>query len=245
MYHAYIDESGDDGNYLDKNGNVIEGSSRYFVLAGLIVSEADVDVFNSEYHGLIFKYFSGIRLPENFKLHCYPLRNNKFPYNHLSDTRRQQLEMEVFDIIKRLDCALVSVTVDIFRHCTKYKKPANPRSYALLLMLERFQYFLEVNKSHGVAIYERFNSKMRKRAMIESRWLQSHSTFPTIRLDNISRRVRDGDPTKEPILNLADFFADQVFAQRIKRRRYSYLESIAHKYFNKDGSWRRTGQVEI
>lgn len=246
MHYLYIDESGDEGRYLDRDGNFIEGSSKCFTSAGIIVEKSLVPAFNAEHNNLISKYFSKIRLPGNFKLHYSPLRTNKFPYNQISDKDKRGLETDVFDIINRLDCALLSVTINLHAHYERYERPVSPRAYSLLLLLERFQYFLEDSSSQGIAIYERFNAKMRKKVMLETKWLQNYPKFaiPT-KLNNIHQHIKYGDPTKEPILNLADFFAYLPFTYRIKMQIPTHFKSIEHKYFRGDGSWLRGGRVEL
>ena len=246
MYRMYIDESGDTGNYIDGDGSVVEGSSRYFTLAGIIVEESIIPVFDKEYDILISKYFSDVQLPTNFKLHYYPLRNNNPPYNRLPSQDRRSLERDAFGIINRLDCALVSVTIDLLDYYERYRDPASPKTYSLLLLLERFQYFLEDKDSRGVAIYERFNAKMRKKAELEAKLLQSNAAFPNpTNLNKIRRHVLDGDPTKEPILNLADFFAYLPFIRRMKGSNPAPFDLIKHKYFNRFGDRLHTGQVEM
>lgn len=245
MYHLYIDESGDEGDYVNSNGTIIAGSSKYFTIGGIIVKDTDVTKFNTDYSDIISTYFNGITLPSNFKLHYYPLRHCKPPYDQLSQTARDSIEKEVFDSILRNDCTLLSVTIDLEKHCT-YPRPANPRAYSLLLMLERFQYFLAEQNSIGVAIYERFNAKMRKKAEMEMRRLQKIPSFPVpTQLNNVRRRIMAGDPTQEPILNMADFFAFLPYQRRKTRIASNYFKSIKHKYYDPYGYWLHTGWVEL
>lgn len=247
MYYLYIDESGDAGDYLNKDGSRINGSSKYFVLGGIIVKDSNVNKFDQSYTNLIQNYFSGIKLESNFKLHYHALRNKHEPYDKLKDELRWKIPDDVFLIIQNLECNLLSVTIDLEKHCTKYKTPAEPRAYSLLLMLERFQYFLEANHDVGIAKYERFNAKMRKSAEMELKWLRSKHNFPYFSaLPNIQDKIQNGNPITEPILNFADFFA---YAQWIKRttnfQSNARWESIKHKYYNLYGNWVKTGNVSI
>jgi hypothetical protein len=248
LYYLYIDESGDEGDYLDSNGQVIRGSSRYFTAGGIIVKDTDVQVFEREYNNIVTNYFAGIALPLNFKLHYYELRtpHPPSPYNQLSPQQRLEIPQKIFDLIQNLDCSLLSVTIDLASHCN-YPHPANPRAYSLLLILERFQYFLEDNNSTGKAIYERFNAKMRKKVEIELRWLRSIPTFPVpTNLNNIQGRVITGDPTKQPILNIADFFTYLPYNFRnTSGQATTDFDYIKSKYYNLYGGWLRTGRVEL
>ena len=244
-YHLYVDESGDEGDYLDGNENPIRGSSRYFILAGIIVDDGTVPLFEQECDTMLNNYFHGQSLPANFKLHYYPLRNNKPPYDSLSVADKQGLEKDVFDIINRLDCALVSVTIDLDAHCRKYTKSISPKAYALYLMKERFQYFLEDHDSRGNVIVERFNAKMRKRSEQVIRRLLRTPDFPIpTSFSRIDPHTLNGDPTQQPILNLADFFAYLPYIDKTGSQS-PYYKLIMHKYFNLHGSRFHTGKVEL
>lgn len=144
--------------------------------------------FGKECGNLISNHFPGVRPTTNLKPHYCPLRNNKPPYDCLPSPDRRILEQDVFDIINRLDCALVSATIDLSSY-ERHQWPASPRTYSLLPP-ERFQYFLEDKDSRGVAICGRFGAKMRKKAELEAKPLQSNPAFPnTASLNRIRRRV--------------------------------------------------------
>jgi len=247
LYHLYIDESGDLGDYLDESYRVIRGSSGFFTLAGIIVSDDEKERLDGAIRLAIDRYFSSIPLPERFKLHYHPLRNKRDPYDKLSDTQRKTLADDVFDMIRRSDCALLSVTIDLKRHRKKYLIPADPQSYAMLIMLERFQDFLEENGGVGEAVYERFNKRARKRAERTMTGLREVLRFRHYReLSNISGHIRNGDPKTQPILQLADFFA---YATRIRsttdKKSEERWQSIKGKYFRLDHGWYKAGNVEI
>lgn len=67
-----------------------------------------------------------------------------------------------FEAIKTIDCKLLSVSVDLKKHCEKYSMPVNVTAYTLYLILEGFQYFLEELDEYGKVIYERFGGSLRK-----------------------------------------------------------------------------------
>lgn len=153
------------------------------------------------------------------------------------------MEKDVFDVITRLDCTLVSVIIDLYTHCRRYTKPISPRAYALLLLQERFQYFLEEHDSHGVVIYERFNAKMKRRTEQVIRRLLTQN-FPILTsLSRIDPHIQNGDPTQQPILNFADF-AYLPYNYKTSGRYSTYYGLIMHKYFNLKGDKFHTGKVE-
>lgn len=247
MYQLYIDESGDLGDYLDERYQVIRGSSRFFTLAGIIVSDDEKKRLDDAVRLTIDRYFSGISLPHGFKLHYHPLRNKRDPYDQLSDTQRKTLADDVFDMIRKSNCALLSVTIDLKRHCNKYSIPADPQSYAILMMLERFQDFLEENGGIGEAVYERFNKRARKRAERTMAGLREVLRFRHYKeLSNISGHIRNGDPKTQPILQLADFFAYATWVRSTTdKKSEERWQSIKGKYFRLDHGWYKAGNVEI
>ena len=232
MYYLYLDESGDPGDYLDENCKVIKNSSKYFTLAGIIVNQTEIHKLNQQIEDLVHKYFKSIPLDKNFKLHYQPLARHTPPYDKLSHENRIRCADDVFKTINDSKCTLLSVSINIEKHCKRYDWPANPKAYSMLIMLERFQGFLTEQNSDGQAIYERFNKQERKK--IESTMIRLQTLLPMryrVELNNIKGRVKSGDPKQEPILQLADFFAyatQKKCIDKAKRRRW---ESIKDNYF--------------
>lgn len=247
MYYLYIDESGDAGDYLDKNYKVVEGSSKFFTLAGVIVSYDEKDRLDSAVRSIIDKHFNQTQLPEKFKLHYHPLRNRRHPYDKLSDKQRKQLADDVFNTIKESSCALLSVTINLEHHCKKYGIPANPQAYAMLIMLERFQDFLEEKNETGKAIYERFNKKARKKVERTISGLREVLRFRHYKEpSSIRGHVENGDPKTHPILQLVDFFAYATWIKSTtSAKSQDRWQSIKDKYLRLDYGRYKAGNVEI
>ncbi|MGA7370584.1 MAG: DUF3800 domain-containing protein [Nitrososphaeraceae archaeon] len=79
LYKLYIDESGDEGDYLDATGRIIEGSSQFFSLGGIIVKDESRESVEKIVNEIILNFFPDISLPPNFKLHYHALRQKKYP----------------------------------------------------------------------------------------------------------------------------------------------------------------------
>ncbi len=247
MYYLYIDESGDAGDYLDKHNKVIDGSSKFFTLAGIIVDDILKIKLNNEINSISNRYFSKTILPENFKIHYHPLRNKRPPYDKLLDTQRFQLANDMFELIKKSNCHLLSVTINLDSHCTKYGMSADPKAYAILILLERFQDFLEEHDAEGRAIYEKFNKKARKKTERTIKGLKEILQFRHYKkLDNIRGHVENGDPKTSPILQLADFFAYAVWIkQTTSNSSQTRWLSIKDKYYRLDYGSYKVENVEI
>jgi hypothetical protein len=237
VYSLYIDESGDPADYIDRQtGNVIAGSSKHFTLAGIIVNELDAIHFKNDMKSIISKYFKSIQLPINFKLHYHPLRQEKYPYNILSGTDRKNLADDVFNVVINRECHLLSVTINLERHCLTYATPIHPRHYSLLLILERFEYFLRDKNSYGNAIYEQVEPRIQKKMQSAYRILPSLFKIanPT-NFVKLNPKVKFSTPITEPILQFSDFIAYAIWLRsETKGQAQNRYQSIKSKYYNLD-----------
>ena len=246
-YNLYIDESGGIGMYKDKKWQITNDRDKFFTLAGIIVNKDEQKSMEGKTNWVIDHYLNGKPLGKNFKLHYYDLMHKRSPYNQLSSYERRRLTDDVFKIIERWGCTLLSVTIDLEIHYGHYPHPFNPQAYAMILMQERFQSFLEEKNGVGKVIYERFNKKMRKK--MERLMVKHKDTLRVVHykeLSNIKGHIENGDPATQAILQLADFFAYVVQIKSIsKLKKRDRWESLKHKYFNLDGGGYKAGNVEI
>jgi Protein of unknown function (DUF3800) len=249
LFYLYVDECGDDGDFneLKSRPDGKGGSSQYFTIGGIVVNDKSRILFSKEYDCIIQEFFSSIDLPNNFKLHYEELRFKRYPYNLLGH-RRFELANRIFCSINLIDCYLLSVTIDIDKHCKKYYYPVNVRAYGLFLLLERFQYLLEDATLQGEVIYEKYNNVLRKKVDLIHRRFMDSPSFPTSTdFRCIKGIVKEGNPLLEHVLQFADFFtyAPWIKCQSncTKTRRY---EEIKHKYYNFNlGYERKRGNYEI
>jgi hypothetical protein len=227
MYYLFLDESG------------VEGLSDFITLGGIIVDDMSRQAFNNEYSRIISTYFN-FPLPKNFKLHYEELRNahlrkSDSVYKRVAN-QRKEISDEMFNAINTIDCNLLSVSINIENHRTKYNKPVNIHGYALYLLLERFQYFLDNNSQNGKIIYERYNNRLRHKVHNVHVYFKSNRNFPNYTtFKNIVGTIENGNPLTEPLLSFADFF---VYAPWIKCEsccmKCCRYNEIKHKYFNLD-----------
>jgi Protein of unknown function (DUF3800) len=237
LYNIYIDESGDEGFYpIEQLPTVIGGSSRFFSLGGIIVDERDNYSFKKDLDSIISDFFNGITLPQDFELHYFDLRAGRSPFHLLNREDRLAIADRVFSIIKSRDCKLVSITIDLLKHYAKYSKPYTPRSYALFLIQERFQYFLEDHNETGYAIYEGYVSRVQKSVALFHKHFHTNPSFPKFTdFKNITHETRNGNPLLEPILQMADFFANIPWIKcTSKEKKVRRWNEIKHKYYNLD-----------
>ncbi len=243
-FFLYIDESGDPGRYLDANRNPISGSSEWFTLGGIIVDEETRLNMSMDVTDLALSFFPQSTVDET-KLHYQQLIQKAPPYDSLSDSDRLRLTDGMFDIIRNSPCRLLSSAINLARHFDKYDEPEDPKAYALVLMLERFQDFLASKASEGIVIYERINRAERKRLKGTMKGLKRMLALNQyVELKNIIGDIRSGDPLKEPILQLADFFAYATHSKyRSNGTKQDRWESVKEKYYNPNGYYYRRGIV--
>ena len=219
MYYLYLDESGDDGDYLDLHGNIIPGSSRFLVVGGIFVEDSKISDFDQKFSQIINKYFisKGITLPSNFKLHYTTLKRGiKPPYDQITTQERLDLADEIFDAVNTIDCSLFAASLDIQDHCIKYNDRVNAKAYMLFLIYEKLD---RIKKQSGISaeiVYEEFN-QIRKKIKLEIDKLLSFPTFPNPQnLIDIEKFVRSGKPNQHPVLQFADFIANATWFHRTK-----------------------------
>lgn len=244
-YSLYIDESGDPGPYVSDNPR-FKSSSTFFTLAGIIVPDENVVEIEDQIRTVIKKYLQPNALASNFKLHYQHLIQKAPPYNVLSSESRLRLADDMFNIIIQSPCTLLSVTLDLDSHYKRYVKPANPKVYAMLMMLERYQNFLSDQEGQlGSIRYERATHKERARVQRGMRSLgMTLAENHYVDLNNLLCKVQGGEPTDHPILQLADFFAYAVRIKFIsKYEKQNRWQSIKHKYFRLDKGFYSTGYV--
>lgn len=241
----YVDESGDSGRYRFKNGQNNTGSSKYFTLAGIIVSDAENERLGKAVNMLIDRYFDHIQLPEKFKMHYYPLIHNHYPYDQLSEIQRKQLADGMFDIIKKSDLYLLSITVNLEEHYEKHES-VEPVALALLLLRDRFQNFLKEQNKNGFIVYELLSKRQKRKIEHHMKKLSKNMMFQDhVKFQNIRHHIRKGNPVKHPVLQLADFFAYSVWRRSTSHHAADRWESIKIKYYRLDESSSKTGNIEI
>lgn len=246
MYYLYIDESGVEGITEDPTKRGLDHD--WFTSGGIIVNEEGKRAFHDAHNCIIEQFFDkkGITLPPDFKLHYRELRQEVWPYNQFTREELGQMANAVFNAINSIDCKLVSASINKLSHKRKYPSWAvNVRAYSLLLSLERFQYFLEEYDEEGIGVYEKLTNSIRRNIGRDLRRLLQIPTFPYFtNLANINKKIINGDPVQEKVLQFSDFF---VYAPHIRlvnnyRTGRRWLE-IKDKYYNFTGKWNQCGYV--
>lgn len=248
MYHLYLDESGDDGDYLDSNGIIIPGSSRYLVVGGILIEDVKIKDFDQRLNDLLDKYFTrnGISLPNNFKLHCTDLKKGiKPPYNQLTKTEIQELTDDVFNVVITLDCSLIVASLDIQKHCNKYNDRINPKAYMLFICYEKLEQIRNNANISAEVIYEEFN-QIRKKINDEIQKLLSFNFPNPQNLRDIEKHVKSGKQNQHSGLQFADFIANATWFHRTQPNQINdRFKAFHQKFFSTFNGSHNYGYIEI
>ena len=102
-----------------------------------------------------------------------------------------------------------------------------------------------MNRSGGSVVYERFNKRERKKlkqavtAMRKRLGIRHYGE-----IDGMAGGMHNGDPAKERIQELADFFAYATFTRHESEdRKHDRRDLIKEKYFGLDGNYYTAGNA--
>lgn len=243
----YVDESGVENVVSDARRKNFD--SDWFTTGGIIVKEENIGKFEWVLDSIVRDNFTnrGMKLPSDFKLHYNSLRAKEYPYDRLSDLGCKSIADAVFESINSIECSLVSATIHKPSHLAKYEIPVDVRAYTLLICMERFQYFLQDVNGTGAVVYEQLTVRLRQKMYREMRALRAIPNFPYLtKLDKIRGKIINGDPTRDKMLQFADFFA---YAPHIKmvtcHKKDTRWQEIKNRYYSPYGDWKKRGFVVL
>ena len=173
MQIMYIDESGD-------TSPISQGGKKFLVLNGCIIHENARVQIETQFRKIKKEYYQNpdIELKSNFLRYANPDLTESSPLKLNDREKYNQLEATVTNFLASIPITLISVVI----HKTGYWKqyPAqNPYDAAYIFLIERFQKYLEYEKSYGIAI-------------IDPREGQVEKSFMNDRLDNVHHTLRWG-----------------------------------------------------
>lgn len=137
MYLMYIDESGDTIP-LTKLGK------KFLVLTGAVIHEADIPKIEEKFRAIKDKYYQDpdIEIKSNFLRYTNPDLSEYSPIKLNDRQKYDELEKDMAAFLKGIPVALLSVVIDKTGFWKQF--PAqNPYDQAYILLLERFQKYLE------------------------------------------------------------------------------------------------------
>lgn len=218
MRLLYLDASGDPG-WCPPDGN---SRCRWYVLAGLVIGEAECRNADKRVSEVVEKYFDWTP-PRPRELRCSSLLAGAKPFSELTEQERIELENDIFDLVLELGPTLFAAAIDKPAHKRKYGSNAiSPKIWALQLIAPRFEKFLNRVNEHGMIIMDaeemRRDKDLRKLIRDGKRFgiiLQSNISPDPFRTDTTLPRVVESvmfmDSDESGIIQLADFCSHSIW----------------------------------
>lgn len=156
----YVDEVGNSDLKSSKNPN-----HRFLSLTGVIINLDFVkEILHPELENLKIKYF-GSHPDDPIILHRKELLSAKSPFQALkSDRVRKNFDKELLQHIKSWEYTVITVCLDKKKHCDTYTTwRYDPYHYCLMILLERFNYWLNRHNSKGDIMAESRGGKEDRR----------------------------------------------------------------------------------
>lgn len=148
MYIMYIDESGD-------TIPLSQSGKKFLVLTGCIIHEDDIPKTEMDLREIKKKFFQNpdIEIKSNFLRYANPDLKESSPIKLNSRDKYNELELEMTKFLKQIPIMLYSVVIDKTAYWQQYPSQ-NPYDIAYVFLLERFQKFLDRQKSYGICIID-------------------------------------------------------------------------------------------
>lgn len=150
MYFLYADASADPG-WPKPYG---KSPSKYYVLAGLCISEKKVGYMNDLLESIKTKYIlaKGLKLKEFKYSELIAAKSN--PWKRLTDIERKQVADNIFNGLIKLAPVIFAIVIDKLAHRAKYSYPYQPDVLSMRFLMPRYEKFLLRKNENGVIIID-------------------------------------------------------------------------------------------
>lgn len=147
MHIMYVDESG-----------VMELSdpTTYFVTAGVIFHESDLDLMKNTVQNYKDNNFTGSL--RGAEIHLYHMRKGRGRFRGLNLQQKIALLNPLYNDISTLPFTIIAVRVDKQKFARRHNDVSEILDYGYMLLTERFDYFLRENSSKGIVRIDRTTS---------------------------------------------------------------------------------------
>lgn len=223
-YHRFLDEAGDTTFYGKGKKNIIgeNGVSKVFIL-GMIKVKDPLDVVRDK----IYKLQDKIIEDEYYHVPSVLKKINKTGYYLHATDDIPEVRKEMFDLIKTINCSFEAVVgrKDIERYETRHKGKEEYFYADLLSHLLKNK----LSRHDKLVMHISERGKSTKNHNLELAFLKAKQRFSKINGDKESKTkvvFNVNYPTKDPLLNLADYFCwsvQRVF-ERGEVRYYNYIK---------------------
>jgi len=210
MHIMYIDESGD-------TIPLSQGGKRFLVLVGCAIWERNKPLIEESFRNIKQKYYQDpdIEIKSNFLRYASPDLKEKSPIKLRDRGKYDDLEAEVASFLKNIPTTLFSAVIDKPEYWAQY--PAqNPYETAYVLLLRRFQEYLEEKDSLGICIIDPREGQVEKsyigkeldRVHDSLRWTEDEFRQ---KCSNIIEKILFAASDKTVGIQVADLYCYPVF----------------------------------
>lgn len=223
-YHRFLDEAGDTTFYGKGKKNIIgqNGVSNVFIL-GLIKIKDPLDEVRDKIHALQQKVIEN----EYYHVPSVQKKLNKTGYYLHATDDIPEIRKEMFDLMKTIDCSCEAVVgrKSIERYETKHKGKEEYFYADLLSHLLKNK----LSKHDKLVMHISERGRSTKNHNLELAFLKAKQRFAKKNDDKKTKTevvFNVNYPTKDPLLNLADYFCwviQRVF-ERGETRYYDYIK---------------------
>lgn len=238
MQLMYIDESGD-------TTPISQGGKKFLVLTGCIMHEDVRVLIETQLRKIKREYYQNpdIEIKSNFLRYANPDLTESSPLKLNDREKYNQLETEVTKFLASIPVTLISVVI----HKTGYWKQypsQNPYDAAYIFLIERFQKYLEKEKSYGIAIIDPREGQVEKSFMNE----QLDKVHHTLRwgsggyyhkCPNVIERVLFASSDKTIGIQIADLYCYPVYHifeyNKSKSEYWRFVKTSYIKFQQKNG----------
>jgi len=151
MKILYIDESGDTTAFE-------QGGKKILVLTGCIIDEKDKRDIELKFREIKKKYYQNpdIEIKSNFLRYANPKINDPektSPIKLYNQEQYDSLQLDIQKFLREIPTKIISIVMDKKGYWSKYPSQ-NPYHAAYIFLIERFQTYLENEKSLGICIID-------------------------------------------------------------------------------------------
>ncbi|MCC7477210.1 DUF3800 domain-containing protein [bacterium] len=216
IFRLYIDEVG----HANYSCNLQHPQNKYFSLTGVVTRLDYVQsTIAPDIESLKQNFFNPPHHPDNpVILHRKEIKGKLYPFKSLLDPGIcTAFDSQLLALLAKWEFKVYTVTVNKEALFKAYSKPFDPYHYALHVMIERFVYFLNQNRSIGDVMVESRNGPLDRILRQEyARVWQKGTRFEkpgSIQAALTSRELKTKSKTNNiPGLQIADILASPCFA---------------------------------
>jgi len=148
----YVDESGVESVY-DK--------TKFFITAGVIIHEDDLESIKKTIRDYVDQNFSGSY--KDAEIHIFHMYKGKGKFVGVNPVERMNLLNSLYAVIQNLSFTAIVIGIDKAKFIARHSDPNEILDFGHILLVERFDKFLEEHNNKGIIRIDRTTGPDRKK----------------------------------------------------------------------------------